>query len=391
MRLLVVQYAGDYREAVERFSQDGDENYYAQKYSVESVAELGKKIEEVAVLVCRTAEPYSERLKNGVYGIGAGFTNEDSDLRLLSLVEQQNPTHLVVCTPNRSLLKWAVRNKVKTLALFADSFSTEGFRNKFRSFQLARLLNHPQIEWVANHNINSARSLKAIGVNPDKIVPWDWPAVITPSLFSAKASPSSQMPWSLLYVGAITESKGVGDVLSAIAALRAKNFPVRLRIAGAGETEQFKAMAARLNISSAVEFLGLVPNPKVVHLMREADAVVIPSRAEYLEGLPMTIYEALCSRTPIVASDHPMFKGKLIDRTSALVFPAANSAALAEKVQLLLSEPKLYEQLSENAEVAWNQIQIPVKFADLLNHWLFDAPGRSDWIYSYRLSSGRYS
>jgi len=44
--------------------------------------------------------------------------------------------------------------------------------------------------------------------------------------------------------------------------------------------------------------------------MRSADAIVIPSRHEYPEGLPLTIYEALAARTPIVASDHQCFSAR---------------------------------------------------------------------------------
>ncbi|NEQ88464.1 MAG: glycosyl transferase family 1, partial [Moorea sp. SIO2I5] len=44
MRLLIIQYAGDYREAFERLANGGPETYYAQKYSVDSVAEIGKQI-----------------------------------------------------------------------------------------------------------------------------------------------------------------------------------------------------------------------------------------------------------------------------------------------------------------------------------------------------------
>jgi len=54
MRLLTVQYAGDYREAVERLEKGEGETYSAQKYSVDAVAEIGKTIEEVAVLCCLT-------------------------------------------------------------------------------------------------------------------------------------------------------------------------------------------------------------------------------------------------------------------------------------------------------------------------------------------------
>jgi hypothetical protein len=43
-RVLVVQYMGDYREAVERFDRGGAETYYAQRYSVNIMANESKKL-----------------------------------------------------------------------------------------------------------------------------------------------------------------------------------------------------------------------------------------------------------------------------------------------------------------------------------------------------------
>ena len=45
--------------------------------------------------------------------------------------------------------------------------------------------------------------------------------------------------------------------------------------------------------------------------MSAHDIVIVPSRHDYPEGLPMTIYEALAMRTPLVVSDHPMIKAGL--------------------------------------------------------------------------------
>lgn len=50
MRLVIVQYAGDYAEAFERLAKGGSETYYAQKYSVDTVTEMGKRVESVAVI-----------------------------------------------------------------------------------------------------------------------------------------------------------------------------------------------------------------------------------------------------------------------------------------------------------------------------------------------------
>lgn len=390
MRLLTIQYAGDYREAVQRFAEGGVETYYAQKYSVDAVAEIGKEIEESAVLCCLTTQPYNELLQNGVRAIGAGFNDKIHTQKLIQLIESTNPTHLIVRTPIREVFVWAIKNKVKTIAILADSFSRQGVRNKIQNYRLSNLLNNNQINWVFNHGINACLSIRDIGVNPNKIIPWDWPYFVTPDSFSPKALREEEKKWSLLYVGSVTESKGVGDVLDSLAQLRAKNFPVKLQIAGRGEMDVFHQKVKQLQIEDDVEFLGLVPNNKVVHLMREADIVLIPSRHDYPEGFPLTIYEALCSRTPIVASDHPMFQNNLKHGVNAMVFPASNSIALSECIEKLLSAPELYQSLSIASSDAWNRLQIPVKWADMINRWLDDSPENQQWLFEHRLSSGRY-
>jgi glycosyltransferase involved in cell wall biosynthesis len=124
--------------------------------------------------------------------------------------------------------------------------------------------------------------------------------------------------------------------------------------------------------------------------MREADAVVIPSRHDYPEGLPLTIYEALAARTPIIASDHPMFRGALAHERSAIIFAASDTAALASAIQRLAGDSALYAMLSANSEAAWNALQLPVSWGDLLEKWVFDEPAERQWLWEHRLSSGLY-
>jgi glycosyltransferase involved in cell wall biosynthesis len=44
--------------------------------------------------------------------------------------------------------------------------------------------------------------------------------------------------------------------------------------------------------------LGVIAAEPVLDEMRNSDAVVVPSRHDYSEGLPNTIFEALASRSP---------------------------------------------------------------------------------------------
>jgi glycosyltransferase involved in cell wall biosynthesis len=389
-RVLLVQFAGDYREAYHRLSGGGAETYYAQRYSVDSVAAAGKHVDEMAVFVCLTPEPYDEVLPNGVRAIGGGFSSKIPIRRLLRFVETANPTELILCTPVMELLRWAIRKKVRTLAVLADSFPRKTWRSWIRNRLLAGLLNNPRVEWVANHNINASRGLEALGVDGEKIIPYDWIPVVTPNQFPSKSLREGADRYRLAYVGQITDSKGVRDLLEALAKLKQWNISARLRLAGKGQIGEYENLAKRLGIEREVEFLGLVAHDRVVHLMRDSDAVVIPSRHDYPEGLPFAIYEALCSRTPIIASDHPMFAGKLADKTSALIFPAGDSGAMAERLRTLFSDSALYAALSSESPDVWARLQIPVKFGDLINRWISNTPEDKQWLSSYRLASGSY-
>ena len=218
----------------------------------------------------------------------------------------------------------------------------------------------------------------------------DFPHEITPQAFTAKKLAPNLSPRNLVYVGLIQKNKGVGDILTAVAKLRHIQ-PINLKIAGSGDIEKWKHRAAALQIAAQVEFLGLIPQPRVIELMRDADAVVVPSWHEYPEACPFTIYEALCARTPIIASSHPMYRGNLINRHSEMIFPARNPNELAACIRELFSNPQLYAQLSLSSTAAWENLQMPVKWGDLITNWLYDSPINQKWLSDRTLSSGIYN
>jgi glycosyltransferase involved in cell wall biosynthesis len=385
----MVQYAGDYRQALLRIKATGEETYYAQRYSVDAVAELVSSGYDVTVITALTESRYDEVLENGVRAIGAGFSEPFDPAALTAMVAEQKPDRLIMRTPMMHTFQWAATQPVRTIAVLADSFSASGLRGRIRSFRWASLFKRDVVEWIFNHGLNSCLSLRAIGVSAEKIVPWDWPAMVTPSE-NAKTLQASYAPRVTLYVGIITESKGIGDTLRSISKLKAKNVNVKLRAVGGGDVDHFKTLATTLGIEDRVEFLGLLPHDRVLEEMRTADVMIVPSRHEYAEGFPMTIYEALCSRTPIVASDHPMFRANLTHNLDAWVFPAGNADALADGVETLLSDNEIYGKLSAASAEAWERLQLPVKWADAVARWLADTPEDREWLREHRLSAGIY-
>lgn len=387
MRLTIVQYAGDYREAFNRLNGGGKQTYQAQKYSVDFVGAISKEIEELTVICALTDEPYDEVLPNGVRAIGGGFRQGFRMALLTDLLEKASPTRLWISTPIHPVLSWAAKREIPTIAVLADSFNKGGTREWIRKKRIARLLNKPAIRWVGNHGLSACLSVQSIGVSPHKIVPWDWPSAATPADFPVREL-KSVGPHTILYVGSVSEPKGVKELLNAAAWFNSDQ--VRFRIVGIDAGRAMQKHSDQLDLSRIVTFAGPVPNEDILSEMRRADIVVVPSRHEYPEGMPLTIYEALSARTPIVASDHPMFRRVLIDGDTAVIFRGGDSERLGTAIRALLSNPCLYNKLSRNSADAWERLQLPVKWGALLRAWVANDSQSESWIHEHRLHSGIY-
>jgi len=380
MRLTIVQYAGDYREAFERFEAGGKSTYHAQRYSVDFVGSLSTEIDQVTTICGISSQKYDEMLPNGVRAIGAGLQSGFHPRQLLPLLADSKPHRLCLRTPMVPLLRWARQSGARTMTMLADSFAKGGPRTRLNNILLARELNDSNVDLIGNHGIGACLSLLGIGVRPGKIVPWDWPRMHRPYDYPARTLERCPT-FRLGYVGSVSEAKGVGDLLRAMRLVE----NVSLTIVGEPNSEVAE-VAKGLDVS----FTGVVWNEEIPLEMRKAHAIVVPSRHDYPEGLPGTIYQALAARTPIIASDHPMFRGAIAHGESALVFRAGDERALAFAIRRLASDAALYAKLSANSLQAWEALQLPVKWGDLIQRWISGRPEDVDWVRHHRLQSGLY-
>lgn len=369
MRLAFVQY-GDYRDAYRRFQQGGGETYYAQRYSVNFVANLRSRADFVGVCSTLGGESYEEELAPGLWSartpLKAGLLDAKPICERLARWEI---THLVLTTPSLDVLRWALRTRVATLPVLADSFTRNGPRAAFAAFRLARLLNRPEITAVGNHNVPASLSLRAIGVRPEKIYPWDWPPAINPERYPAKRLADG--PARLVFVGSMTLSKGPGDCIAAAKYLKEAGVDFTMALIGGGPYEAAaRRLAVELDVADRVDVRGPQPHDAAVAALEQATLAFITTHHDYAEGLPMTIYESLATRTPIVMSDHPMFRHYFTDARSVRLAPQKSPQALARAVIGWLADPAAYEAASVATADLWRRILCGLTWGDLLSAWL---------------------
>lgn len=103
-------------------------------------------------------------------------------------------------------------------------------------------------------------------------------------------------PARLLFVGRLTDQKGVLDLPQIVAAVDGLGTPARLVVVGDGP------LAGELRVAAgpAVELRGFLDDPRSA--MADADLLLAPSR---WEGLPFTPLEAMATGLPAVLSDIP--------------------------------------------------------------------------------------
>lgn len=385
---------GDFRASVQRIEDGRGETYDAQKYSIEVVERLANQVSSVVVLCIAAEEPHDEVLPSGIRSIGLEniWKAKKPFARVIQNLNEIEPSHLVLRVPSSGILAWARRRKVRVLPSFADSFTPRaGFRgwlDRWRHHRLGKYIDHHSIDYVGNHNIAAAEALATLGVSPKKIVPWDWPRSPTPADFPAKPEPAVGSK-KLIYVGTVSEAKGVGDVIRALAADPTMGEGARLEVVGTGDIDGMRLLSERLGVADRVSFVGRVPHAEVAPRMHAADAVVVYSRHTYGEGLPGTIYLGLASRTPLILSNHPMFTAYINDGEEALIAPEREPEALAARIRDLFGNADLYTRLSRGSGATFERITHPVLWGEFVERWLQNTYDDRAWLEAQTLPRWR--
>lgn len=375
MKILFFQY-GNFAEAYERFRDGGPETYRDQRTSVDYVETLSIDHEITVVAICD--QPHDTVLTPTLRSIGVSYHDVTADW-VRCLFDEKKPDRLICRTPHHKVLREAQRRRTPTLPCFADIFANTGVRALYRNLRIRRTLMGKHFPCVTNHSRNASISLHTALFFPRwRIVPWDR-RVIQTSLGPKETIEVPGAP-KLFYAGMLSNSKGLSDVLKALAYLAEQGVAARLSIASRDDAGPWRENAKALGVLESVDFLGVLPNEQVLAAMRSHDIVLVPTRHDYPEGLPNTLREALAVRTPLIISDHPAFSGRLIPEQDCLVFKAGDPQDLARVVQHLVSSPDLYVQLSENAEGALEKLPFGLYWDELWRLFLEDPRPEADWV-----------
>lgn len=162
----------------------------------------------------------------------------------------------------------------------------------------------------------------------------------------------------VLYVGRITEQKGIETLIRAAEILQHDAKYSDVFYALVGPMEQFDTSATtseysrrlsglidRFNLHGSVKFLGRLSSQEVEDLFYACSMFVLPS---LIENMPLVLCEAMASKKPVVASRLPGTSMQVLDGWNGYLFRPGDQNELAEKIRLVLDNPERAEQMGVN-------------------------------------------
>jgi glycosyltransferase involved in cell wall biosynthesis len=161
------------------------------------------------------------------------------------------------------------------------------------------------------------------GINPDQYL----------SHFSHR---ENKEKFEILSVGTLRPYKGQKYLIDACIRLRQRNIPFRCRIVGGGDLyDDLSKQIIKMDLQDCVELMGPKTQEDVTRLLTETDCYVQPSiilANGRMEGIPVSLMEALASAIPTVATSISGIPELIRHGETGWLVPPENIEMLAEAI-----------------------------------------------------------
>ncbi len=191
---------------------------------------------------------------------------------------------------------------------------------------------------------NSKLTILPMGVNT---------AIYQRGLGISARDPIKKKKFTILFVGRLSEKKGVIYLIQALIELKSFVKHLDVLICGDGPLRQDLERFTEANqLNDMVEFKGFITDDEKIAYMELADVLVVPSivmDSGETEGLPVVILEGLAAGKAIIASNVSGASDVIQDGYNGFLVEQKKPDQIAEKIMFIMNNPEIRENIETNA------------------------------------------
>ncbi|WP_322007879.1 glycosyltransferase family 4 protein [Paraburkholderia tropica] len=160
----------------------------------------------------------------------------------------------------------------------------------------------------------------------------------------AKAMDQRDSQSYFAFSGRLVEEKGLSELFSALEILKKNQRPVRVKLAGTGETTRWTELARKLDITDCVSFAGWLSGDHLTDFYRNAYGFCLPS---HREPFGIATLEAMFCGLAVVGTRRGGFLDLVKDEETGFLVDSRDARQLADALEKLWSDPGLAWRLGE--------------------------------------------
>lgn len=180
------------------------------------------------------------------------------------------------------------------------------------------------------------------GIKESKIIYSDYG--MNTSIFKKAVSKKVSLPLKLGFLGDCSYSKGLRVLLDAIKNLK-DNEKVEVMLYGNISPRWVNKYYPELFKNKIIKINGYIVDHQKESVFNKMHLLVVPS--VWYENSPLVIHEAFLTGTPVLTGNVGGMKDLIEENKSGITFEIGNSTDLANKIDFLLDNPVIVEEMSE--------------------------------------------